>query len=182
MLRSESSARSNLRIAGDSGENSKVHDLRKEIYHLMLTAEMNYIYWDGWGRFYYSLEKFIRLSVALISSSAVASFALWQAHPLVWKMLAGIGAIIIVIEPIINLPRKMERLGELRKEWSELHLFWEDLWRERAWESPAVAMRRISELRRLQLKIEEKEIYLPNYRWLLARAQKKVRSSRGMQD
>lgn len=159
----------------------KSERLRREIYHLVLTSEMNFIYWGWWGKFYSIAEKGIRTIVALISSGAVAAWAIWDSHPSTWQLLIGVLVVVTVIEPFLNIPRKISRTCELRKEWGEMNLFWEDLWRGSAWNDSNTAMQRISDLKRLQLKTEEKEAHLPDYQWLLRRAQNRVGYSRGIE-
>lgn len=101
---------------------------REAVWYAMLDADLNYRYWDTIGRKYFKRERAITIFLAIISSSAVASWGFWQHIDIVWKILTGCSAILAIINPILNIQKTIQIMAALRSNWHNLFYQYEKMW------------------------------------------------------
>jgi hypothetical protein len=148
----------------------------------MLDADMNVRYWGHLARRYSSREKFIKIFLAVFSTSgAVASLSLWESVPYLWKGLVSISAIVAIALPILNYSDLVEKIAVQRGKWARLLSEYERLW-SRVYADPNTAIE--PDFQKLQDSIPEltqSEATLPHDDRLLRSCQTEVLKSRGIQ-
>ena len=141
----------------------------------MLTAHLNYYYWDHLGRLYYRSDKGLRILIAVFSSSAVAAWAVGELYPSIWKTLTGITAVAAVVQPLLDLSKKIAEISDLRRVWGELRVNWEELWNTEAWDDLPDVIESVNKLNRDVVKVSELEQHLPRRKRLIKKCERRVR-------
>ena len=104
--------------------------MRKTIWESLLDAEMNLRYWKEKTAIFCSRDRLLKIALAILSSSAVAGWGLWQDYPLIWKALSSLTAFIAIAMPFINYQKSIEIACDLCGKWSEIMNDYEHLWIE----------------------------------------------------
>lgn len=95
----------------------------------MLDADMNVRYWGALGRKYTGHEKYIKVFLAIFSSSsAIASWSVWATHPGIWRVLVSLSALLAIALPILNLSGTAEKAVDQKGKWTRLLSENEILW------------------------------------------------------
>ena len=103
---------------------------RKAIWDSMLDADMNNRYWHSLGLRYYNYDKYTKIFLALMASSTVASWNFWGQISWLWKLLSGISALIAVAIPILDWPKLVQQIANVRQKWYQILTDYEILWLE----------------------------------------------------
>jgi hypothetical protein len=103
-------------------------ELRRAVWKAMLDAHLNCKYWPSLAERYGRREFYAKVFLAAVSSSAVASWGLWIQVDGLWKTLSALAALIAVILPIANVPRKLQVMSEIAGNWRVLLAEYEALW------------------------------------------------------
>lgn len=87
----------------------------RHLYDAYRTARMNRLYY-GWRLT--ALKRWnlgFEISIALASSAVVAAWGIWRvgAGQLAWNAVAGIGALLALVKPFLQLAERIERYGRL---------------------------------------------------------------------
>ena len=103
--------------------------LRTLVWESMLDADMNVRYWGYIGRKFISREKYLKIFLAVFSStSAVGSWSLWASYPELWKVLISASALIAIALPILNysdtVQKAVDQKGKLTRVLSQLEILW----------------------------------------------------------
>lgn len=94
----------------------------------MLDSDLNYRYWDRMSKRYYKREIRIKIFLALTTSSVVAGWGFWKDIDIIWQGLSAFSALLAIALPIIDLPKTIENMTELRSNWHNMYFKYENLW------------------------------------------------------
>ena len=86
------------------------------LYDNYRTALMNRMYYGSRLASSRKTNRAIEIAVAVGSSGAIASWALWQSTDLgitAWAVLTGVSTVLAVVKPIVNYAKEIERYGKL---------------------------------------------------------------------
>lgn len=155
--------------------------MRSAIWKAMLDADMNAKYWKYLTIRYSFRDRALKIFMAIVASSTVAGWGLWESVPWLWKTLSSLSALIAVTLPFLTYHKTIEQVSYLSGKWSELRIEYEDLWLQvRTNPEPATLERAFKKSRRLESSLQQKEAMIPEDRDLLMRCFKEVRQSRGL--
>ena len=87
--------------------------MRQRVYENRLTAKLNLKYYRYLRSRYIRRDLSIRIFLALSSSSAVATLAIWSQFPVLWQTLTLMTAVVAVAAPFLDYPRLIGDLGDL---------------------------------------------------------------------
>jgi hypothetical protein len=73
---------------------------RVALWNAMLDADLNVCYWTWLSDRYSTLDKALRVIVAISASTTIAAWHFWAQFPLGWKTLSVVAGLISVISPI----------------------------------------------------------------------------------
>ena len=88
--------------------------IRKAIWEAVLDADFNVRYWGHLSRRYSVRDNRIKIFLALMSSSTVASWGIWNEVNILWKILFSISSVTAIIFPFLNLQKKNGEMSNLR--------------------------------------------------------------------
>ncbi|MEI8625914.1 hypothetical protein P4S67_18385 [Pseudoalteromonas sp. B137] len=155
--------------------------MRDSIWKCMLDADMNSRYWKLLANKMANKEKKIKIFLAIIASTTVASWGVWVQHDYIWKFLSACSAIVSVALPILNYPSKIENMTLLAGHWGSLRIKYEDLWTEANHVNDENLIKRTySELREVESTLQIKESNFGEDKKLLKKCQEDVIISRGI--
>lgn len=105
---------------------SPSRDLAAELrwlYDSYRTALLNRKYYAHRLLVYQRWNLILELAVAVGTSGAIGAWAIWKqgVGRNAWAFLAGLAALIAVVKPIIQLPKRIERYSKLHVAYSELY-------------------------------------------------------------
>ena len=104
--------------------------IRKAIWEAMLDADFNVRYWGDLSRRYSERDNYTKIFLALMSSSTVASWGIWNEVNILWKILFSISSVTAIIFPFLNLQKKIGEMSNLRGKWSRISRAYENLWED----------------------------------------------------
>jgi hypothetical protein len=147
----------------------------------MLDADMNTRYWSYLSRRYYSLDKYSKIFLALISSGTVASWGFWSDIPLLWKIFSGLSALLAIALPLLNWPRMISNMGILKQYWTEIKTDYEMTWitLEKG-KSEDEIEKEFKKIKQKEVKASQNETNLPYDKKLLWKCRNEVLESRGL--
>ena len=102
--------------------------MRKQIWDSMLDADLNARYWSTLGRRYYLFDLGHKIFLAVMASGTVASWGFWGEFQMLWKVLSATAAVLGIALPIINWPKTMQRITDIRQKWLQIKVDYELLW------------------------------------------------------
>lgn len=95
----------------------------------MLESEYQRRYWHSKGAQLSKRERFLQITLAVLSSSAVLS-ALGDLQQLwLWKVLSVLTAIVATILPFLNYCRLSIKMCDVSTQWHQLEVEYESMWR-----------------------------------------------------
>lgn len=96
---------------------------------------MNLRYWDALSRRYYKIDLWLKIITALMASGTVASWAIWEfqlsflgMNVNLWKILSSLVAVVSIILPFLNFPKKFETATSLKRKWTIIKNEYLHLW------------------------------------------------------
>lgn len=113
----------NIESSDDPGIN-----IKRKIWIAMLDAELEAKYWEEISRSSYKWDRRLKIFLASMSSSTVATWGLWNEIDIVWQILSGISAVTAIVVPILNLPRTIQDTSRLSSKWLKIQSQYETLW------------------------------------------------------
>ncbi len=147
----------------------------------MLDADMNARYWRDLVRRYSARDRNMKIFMAMMASSTVAGWGLWEAIPWLWKSLSSVSAAVAISLPILNYHKQIGQMSDLAGKWGELRIEYEDLW---------VKVRNSSDLksvenaykkfRKIESTLQENESNLPEDKKLIDKCFIEVKKARGL--
>lgn len=159
-------------------------ELRKTIWESMLDADMNTRYFAHLGRRVQKLEKRLTIFLALMSSSVIGSWKLWNdteawhSFSFAWQLLCGAAAILAVALPILDYPKQISTLAQLKGAYSTLLTDYEILWSRLSRLKIGEADNEFRRIRTKEDSLSTLEAHLPFDRKLVLKCQVEVRSAR----
>ncbi|MYE89264.1 hypothetical protein F4X33_09750, partial [Candidatus Poribacteria bacterium] len=104
--------------------------IRQVIWEAVLDADLNLRYWDHLSRRYSAWDKYTKIFLAIMSSSTVASWGIWDEIDLLWKCLSAVSAGTAIALPILDWQRKIGEMSNLKGKWSRISRAYENLWED----------------------------------------------------
>lgn len=107
--------------------------MRREVWNSMLSADLNYRYHRALADSLQKQDKAAKITVAITSSAAVASWAIWTMPGFnwVWQVASGAAALIAVALPIVDPARLLKTASQLAGGWfsvlRDCQLLWADV-------------------------------------------------------
>ena len=155
--------------------------MRNAIWDLMLDADMNVRYWAELGRRYYKRDKTYKIFLAAMSSGTVASWGIWSEVQLLWKILSAISAVVAIALPILNWPKMIQSIGNVKQKWVDIKADYEVLWIEvNNNKDQAVLGEEFKKIRKREATASQQESNLPKKDKLLDKCWEAVLKSRGL--
>jgi hypothetical protein len=165
--------------------------IRQVIWEAVLDADLNLRYWDHLSRRYSAWDKYAKIFLAIMSSSTVAGWGIWNEINILWtdlslwKGLSAISAAVAVALPFLNWQKKIGDMSNLRGKWSRISRTYENLWEDLLLGRTSADI--VEEYRKSRNEMEDEEDNtapdLPrNKRRLIRRCRDEVLESRGLKD
>ena len=155
--------------------------MNKAIWEAMLTAHMNALYWQELAHRFADREKWAKIFLALMASGTVASWGIWQEFDIGWKVSSGLAAVLAVALPILDWPKKIAKMNELKTFWRRMQNQYEFLWLQLDKDlAPEAAEAKFKALRDEEVDGERDDPTLPSNDVLLQKCQERVLVSRGL--
>ena len=113
----------------ESQSHSEIFDqIKNEVWDAMFIAAFNVIYWTHISRRYHFRAKSVKIFLAVMSSSTVATWGFWHEIDILWKCLSSASALIALSLPILNWERTIEKSSDLRGQWLQISNEYKNLW------------------------------------------------------
>jgi hypothetical protein len=162
-----------MAIAADTNE--------RKAFNAMLDAQLQSRYWNLMALRYLRRETNAKIFLAVTASATVASWAIWKANEALWQSLSAASAIISVVLPIVDAPRKIDDMAEVQWRWQKLMHEYEALYGSSSTLSQIAFDKRFKELRAEEADISKKTSRLPTDDVRLAkRCQAEIIKARGL--
>nr|VFK17499.1 MAG: hypothetical protein BECKLFY1418C_GA0070996_103227 [Candidatus Kentron sp. LFY] len=89
------------------------HEIKADIWHSMLEADMNARYWKYLVHRYVERDKWLKIVLAVMAVGTVAAWGKWEEAEWLWKILSTASAIIAMSLPFLDYQRKIEQMSEI---------------------------------------------------------------------
>ena len=166
-------------LAAGEGDN-----IRQVIWEAVLDADLNLRYWDHLSRRYSRWDKWTKIFLAIMSSSTVAGWGIWNEIDLLWKGLSAISAVTAIALPILDWQRKIGEMSNLKGKWSRISRAYENLWEDLLLGPTTTEL--VEEYRKVRNEMEGEEDNtapdLPHDTKLIQRCRDEILESRGLND
>ena len=150
------------------------------VWEAMLDADLNFRYWDHLSRRYSAWDKYTKIFLAIMSSSTVAGWRIWNEVDILWKVLSAVSAGTAIALPILNWQKKIGEMSNLRGKWSRISRAYENLWEDLLLGRTSTEL--VEEYRRIRNEMEGEEDNtapdLPRNKKLIKRYRDEVLESR----
>ena len=148
-----------------------------------MDADLNYRYWNLMALRYSRREGNAKIFLACTASATVASWSLWVDVKWAWQTLSAVSAIISVVLPIVDIPRKIQTMTEVQTAWLRLMHEYENLWRTRSTLTEKSYSRKLVALKVREAEVSKNTIRLPSDdKKLAAICYADVLKSRGLEE
>jgi len=87
-------------------------------------------YYDEHFRFCVTFDRTLRILLAVITASSVASWKIWEQYALLWSIIIGASQLLLIISAILPYKDRITILNELRPKLSALYIDMENQWRD----------------------------------------------------
>lgn len=159
---------------------TSLREARKVVWDSLLDADMNVRYWAYLSRRYHGIHLRAEIFLSLMASGVVACWKLWGAVPEVWQVLSVVTAALAIAIPILAFPRKVERVIDLRQEWSRILADYEILWMSFSRKNESQIAKEYKRIRRCETERIRGEAAFPHKRRWIRKCQRDVREARGL--
>ncbi len=120
------------------------------IFNALLDSDWSTRYWSKMARDYQKRDTWINIGVALLSSGAVASWAVWSFFPFAWQTLSMFAACVSIAQPLLNFGGKVEQMFQAQSKWREFEMSYQQLWDNLSNMSGGEAFEKFQEIQRGQ--------------------------------
>ena len=103
-------------------------DQEQKIHDALLDADWSTRYWAKMARNYQKRDMWLNIGVAIMSSGAVASRAVWSFFPFAWHTLSVLTACVAISQPLLNFGGKVEQMFQAQGRWREFEMLYQQLW------------------------------------------------------
>lgn len=157
--------------------------LRSSTYKRILSAQLNHCYYAQLSRRYDRNDTNVKIFLAVVSSSTVASWALDTITP-IWQALSVISAAIAIALPILSWHKRIEESAGISAGWFQLQQEYDSLWLriESYSVSTADVQRDLDDLKSREGPLAEKAVRLPSDKKLIESCHQEVLDSRGISE
>ncbi|MCC6543270.1 MAG: hypothetical protein IT392_02065 [Nitrospirae bacterium] len=154
--------------------------MRIHLWNNKLTSKMNVRYYHYLRRRYEKRDLFIKISLAILTSGAVASWGIWEIYQGIWKILSAGATIVAIINPFLNYSKLIGKVSDLHGKWVRIEAEYAKLWI--AFEDNLIegAQNKLNELLDEQSKVKEGESEIPYLPELIIKCQEEVMKSEGI--
>lgn len=149
-------------------------NLREQIWNARLDAKMNVRYFTHLSQRYERRDRWIKILIALTSSSSVGGWTLWEHLNPLWQILSGFTAVLAIASPIRDYPKLIGQLRTLYGSWLRTEYEWEKLW-IRSQNGEQISISDYDQVRTKELSLSENESNIPDEPDLIKRCQREVR-------
>ncbi|MBL4862061.1 MAG: hypothetical protein JKY09_03470 [Crocinitomicaceae bacterium] len=102
--------------------------MRDRIWNNLANIRYKAIYMHECSKLVAKLGRFYSFFLAIISTSSVAAWALWQEYPSVWAIIVAVSQILHVAKPYIPYIKYDKEYLEMHFKFENLYLKYERLW------------------------------------------------------
>lgn len=74
------------------------------------------------------VERSIKILLAILSSSSVAAWAIWQKYPMIWAVIIAICQVLSVVYDYLPYKTRISEAAILQEAWSSIYLEMEKAW------------------------------------------------------
>lgn len=153
-------------------------EFKRAVWNSMLDADMNGRYWKYLTERYSKRETSLKIFLAIMTSSTVAGWGIWEGNVLIWKYLSAFSALLAIALPILNYPKRIESMSELAGIWGELRIGYENMWLDISnYPDKNTLIRTYKTYRVTESSLAKKESKMPNEKKLIKKCQEEVKQS-----
>jgi len=102
--------------------------MREKIWYLLVDAKTNEYFTELVLKKYQVVNLVINLIIVIFTSSSIISWAVWNKIPILWAIVVGLTQLLIVIMPIIGLPKYIKCYHSMNSLIKYVVLELEELW------------------------------------------------------
>lgn len=136
--------------------------LRLSLWNSLLQADQEQRYWHAKACEVVNHDFWSRVVLAVLSSSAVAGWVLWEHYPVIWKGFSAVSTLLSIILPILGLNSKVVAMTDVHGQWLQLKHVYEAMWRDQSHISDDDVRRKLDESKRREAELSAKAITLPS--------------------
>jgi len=94
-----------------------------EVYEVYRDALLNRKYYAQRMTFHKTVNQYYEIILAMGTSSTIAAWAFWKTGlgELAWTLIGGLVAVLVILKPIFQLSKEIERFTKLYIGWKNLH-------------------------------------------------------------
>lgn len=96
----------------------------KELYQLKVHQNYLELYWESSD----NRNKAINIFLAIISSTSIAGWAVWQEFVIIWTLIIASSQVTTAIKPFLPYSSRLKFIGNLLHEIDDLLLYAEEKW------------------------------------------------------
>jgi hypothetical protein len=147
--------------------------MRENIWYSLVDVKFAALYLDECSRFAGVAGQFYSGFLALVASSSVTAWVIWDKHPGVWAVIVGVSQVLHVLRPYVPFFKRGRDYRDISIELESLYLEYERLWYRLAKGKidSDKAERQLYTLREKELEIDRRSgVQPPRFRWLCAKA------------
>lgn len=132
-------------------------------------------YYKEQFRFCVNFDRVLKIVLAVITASSVASWRIWEKYSLVWSVIIGISQLLLIISALLPYKDRITKLRELRVKLADIYEDMENQWFDVCEKklSGDEINDIISEYKERWRKTESKYMkddILPRWRWMINKA------------
>ncbi|MDP2400823.1 MAG: hypothetical protein Q8M66_02490 [Actinomycetota bacterium] len=158
------------------------NSLRDLLWDSLLTADLNHRYHGTVSDYLQRWDKRAKIFVAIMSSTAVAGWAIWSnvGFSTVWTIAGGLAALVAIAQPILDPARSIKTSGQLSGAWFSILRDYELLWTTVDDSDDNNIRERLVPIFAEEKRLTELETTLSKRKRLARQCENEVRVSRGL--
>ena len=94
----------------------------------MIDSKFQSLYLDYQVSKYQKHDRRLNIFLALVSSSSIGAWAIWNEYQIIWALIIAIANIVNVVKPYFPFSKYIKELNEVALSMQNLHLDYERLW------------------------------------------------------
>jgi len=152
--------------------------MRDNIWYSLVNAKYRAILFDECSRLASFTGQGYTIFLAIVSSTSVATWALWSKYPAIWASIVGISQVLHVIKPHVPFIKLGGDYRDISNLFESLYLQYEKLWykfERGSLECKKKAEKEFYILREGELEIGRRyKIHPLRFQWLVRKSRKEV--------
>jgi len=152
-------------------------DMKEKYWKTLARFCFGLYYYKEQLRFCVNFDRTLRIVLAVISASSVASWGIWSQYAQLWSVIIGASQLLIIISELLPYKDRISKLQELRSKLSAIYGQMENQWREVKGgektedEINDLISASVEQWSKAEAKYIKDDI-LPEWKWMVKRAQK----------